>query len=100
MQLERLRGTVSLFKCRIGTLVVTDSSGGFGTVAGFHSARASTSCAPTRGRTSSSTSRRRTRRTATATSNSRFDSHDLDQHDEIRLFGIDRTIDPLDDAEL
>jgi len=94
-----------IFRCRIRILVVTDSSsGGFGEVTGFHLGQVLKIIVNDQWPHVSfqfTKAHRGSFAGADVLDNFRFDDHDLDQYDEIFLFGIERTgIDPLSASEL
>lgn len=92
------------FRCRVKILVVTDSSsGGFGEAAGFHLGQILKILAtdPWPHVTFDVTrAHRQTSPEAGVIDGLRFHAHDLTQYDQIWLFGIERTFDPLTPQEL
>jgi hypothetical protein len=92
-----------IFSCKVTILIVTDSSGGFGTTQSFHLGHVidvlqndpwlyvNFDIAKAHRQVSAESG---------VIDNFRFDSHDLTQYDQIWLFGVTSNQDPLSQSEL
>lgn len=93
-----------LFQCRVKILIVTDSSsGGFGEVAGFHLGQVLKILATDpwpHVRFVVTKAHRQFSPDADVIDQIRFDTHNLSQYDQVWLFGIERSMDPLSAPEL
>lgn len=93
-----------IFKCRVRILAVTDSgSGGFDEETGFHIGQVMkivTADLWPHVAFEFTKAHRQNGAGADVIENFRFDGHDLGQYDQIWMFGIERTGDPLSGSEL
>lgn len=94
---------LDLFTCRVRILIVTDSTGGFGETQGFHLGQILKILADdpwSHVKFVVTKAHRQVSGESGVLDNFRFNTHNLDQYDQIWLFGVARTGDSLSQQEL